>query len=317
VIIEDTSSVQLLNNKIDNAMNNAVEVTTSTGCVIFGNHIDSASPNDGIYLNGADGNTVSKNIVSNCSYGIYVRYSRFNLINNNLIQFHDSYGIYIYGSDLNVVDYNEVRNNTNSWGIYLYNSDYCNVTNCTVIDNNEGIYIDLSQYSRLENNYVSGVAQTGIQYNHASWHVLINNTIINAPAEAILFTGSGASTRNIAVLGGTMQGSGYGIYFNYVHSIDIKQINIIDNVVGMYFETSGKVTITESTIKNSDNYGVYMECLSSNPYEINLALENCTLSNPTGKELGLDDNGMVITINTSIPYSSIILQDAGSKISNN
>jgi len=314
VILEDTSSIQFLNNIIENSIGNGLEVIDSTDCTIDRNTINSSSPSHGIYLNGADNNKIMNNTVSNCSYGIYLRYCQSNDINNNLVQFQDSYGIYLYHSDYIVLDHNNIRNNTKSWGIYLYQSDHCNITNSTFVDNFEGIYVDICTYSRLENNYITGVSQTGIEFMHAAWHTLVNNTVVDAPAEAILFSGSGASTRDITITGGTLSGSGYGIYFYFVHTIDIKHVTIIDNVVGLYLYSSGLITLDDCDIIDSVNYGTYIEFGTTNSYKVNLGMENCTLSNSIGQELGIDDSTVVVALNTSIPFLDIDFKDAGSMI---
>ncbi|AKB25664.1 hypothetical protein MSMTP_2195 [Methanosarcina sp. MTP4] len=86
--------------------------------------------NAGIYLTSSE-NTISNNIISGTSYGIYLDCSDNNDINDNTIASNQKYGVFV-----NCSDYNSFLNNEmslNEWGgIYIEDSDYAEFTNNNV-----------------------------------------------------------------------------------------------------------------------------------------------------------------------------------------
>ena len=101
---------------LDGGSNNKIQNNTITNIFAYG-----------ISLSNTLNNTINGNVITtlpsaanNTCTGIFIGFSRYNLINRNIIT-NNQFGIYPYGSNNNIITENIIKNNSN-YGIYLYNS---------------------------------------------------------------------------------------------------------------------------------------------------------------------------------------------------
>ena len=128
----------------------------------------------GICLSKADHCNISDNIASNNEYrrGIYLYYSSYNILLNNIASNNKYHGIYIDSSSDNILLNNNVSNNNygielydssnntltgntalyNDYGIELYDSSNNTLTGNTALYNYDGIYLESSSDNLIYNN---------------------------------------------------------------------------------------------------------------------------------------------------------------------
>ncbi|MFW9914640.1 MAG: NosD domain-containing protein [Candidatus Thorarchaeota archaeon] len=168
-----------------------VEITTSSYNNTLSHNEVSQQLNLGFYVRGGSHhNLLQDNILTeNNQYGIVLSNSlgasNFNILERNTIQNH-VYGIHIRGSHNNSLNENTVSNSS-YLGIYLYaGSQNNNLTRNTLSDNDDyGIVISAwlgaSSFNLLEKNTVkntngNGISLHGVHNNTLTWNSLFNNT---------------------------------------------------------------------------------------------------------------------------------------------
>ncbi len=128
----------------------------------------------------SNGNTIIDNtITSNILYGIYVEFSDDNKIMGNTIVSND-FGIYLRASSKNHVNDNKIGNN-NYTGIYIESQSNSNFINNNTITTNRfyGVTLDNSANNIIRNNQISN-NDAGIGLSEgSSGNVISGNTISN------------------------------------------------------------------------------------------------------------------------------------------
>jgi parallel beta-helix repeat protein len=101
-------------------------------------HNSDVSPDDwwyGIGLGFSSGNTIRDNIITDCLYGVSLRFSSQNNTLSNNSYSDNSYGAYLSDSDYNEVSQNRIANNT-YYGVWILSSVGNVIWNNTLIYNN-------------------------------------------------------------------------------------------------------------------------------------------------------------------------------------
>ncbi len=257
IVFSTSNSNTLTNNILSSNTNYGIALYTSSNNTITNNNASSTSR--GIYLTGSNGNILTDNIAnSNNQYGIYLTSSHRNIIANNTATLNPGYGIHILNSNNNsitnnnvssninrgiYIDFssnNNVTNNTITWntqsGIYLLNSDNVSIIGNTVSHNNQGsyaiqagIYMENSNYTWMEQNYVNNNPMYGVQLDNSHNTTLLSNQIVfNCGGQA----------------GIQMLSSNYNMF----------QSNNVSNSTGTGIDmfTSNYNTFTDNTITGND-----------------------------------------------------------------
>ena len=142
--------------------------------------------NHGIYIKGNvngyvfTGNNISNNVISNCSYGIFIYgYAKNNTIfNNDLID--NTNGIYLQYFINNSILENYAYSNT-AYGIYIGSRSDGNIVSRNVCNNNmygirfKGVSFNEIFLNRLENNEIGLYSCCGSTDNTIYKNTLINN----------------------------------------------------------------------------------------------------------------------------------------------
>ena len=130
-------------------------------------------------------NTITNNIILNCSYGINIRaYSKNNTISNNVIS-NNKLGIYLNYAFQNDISSNTISSN-NEYGIYLSSRSDKNIIFNNIISNNQyGSRIKTSlknivSWNVYKNNEMGLYFCCGASDNIAFYNVFVNNLMWNA-----------------------------------------------------------------------------------------------------------------------------------------
>ncbi len=134
----------------------------------------------GIVLDSSDGNSLTSNIASNNSLGIYLYNSNNNTLIDNAANSDNYDGIDLYNSNNNTINGSFVSNN-NFNGIDLYNSNN-NTINGNFVSNNTqyGIYLGGSGNNTIYNNYLNNA------YNFANFNSVNTLSLTKTPGTNII-----------------------------------------------------------------------------------------------------------------------------------
>lgn len=141
----------------------------------------------GIYIYGSSGNTITGNDLSeNSLSGMEIGDSKNNVITNNSISNTSSllsksskktgFGIDLYGSSGNTIKGNTINENLAD-AISIYDSDHNAIEDNILRNNDEGIYLSGSNYSKVTGNLITGNSKTGVFIERSSGCLVMDNTI--------------------------------------------------------------------------------------------------------------------------------------------
>ncbi len=133
----------------------------------------------GIQLVVVNNCTVSENIITGGTYGIYVENSLYNSFFNNVISNCRDVGIYTQESDYSLIKYNIAINS--QWGIYSAYSNYVDIINNTITNHTlMGLGLFACDFSTLVNNTIkNNDIGVGIEWSEdvvCSHNFIKNNT---------------------------------------------------------------------------------------------------------------------------------------------
>ena len=185
ITIYSSPEVNISNNIITSAGYEGIVIEDSKKCYIYNNTV--SGHNQGIILEYSDSSIINRNTLFHNTEAILCFDSHFVNVTNNICRDNEVSGISIMGSN-----FAKIRNNicyNNNWitwynyGIILDTSDNCTVTNSTVSNCYQGIYVLSSSYcqifnNRLENNSVYGTAVIGA-YKVAQLNTIYLNSFID------------------------------------------------------------------------------------------------------------------------------------------
>lgn len=186
IYLSDASSNNVLTNNNVSDNNGGIFVDSLASNNEFDSNIVYGSVGRGFMLNNAHNNTLSNNTVGGGSgEGIYMVLAKNQTIMNNTVFNNALSGIYLDRSaNTSIIGNENITWNQRS-GIHLLNSDNVNITGNTVSWNNQaassieaGIYLKGSNYTRMEQNYVSNNPMYGVQLDNSHNSTLISNQIV-------------------------------------------------------------------------------------------------------------------------------------------
>ncbi|MCD6513004.1 MAG: right-handed parallel beta-helix repeat-containing protein, partial [Thermoplasmata archaeon] len=247
--------------------NDSTAILDMEGIVINNNTISNCSGYDsGIHIEAIDGNEVTNNTLYNCSYGIALIHSASNYVFNNSIYAPIPYDWDYYGIYMKYVNYSNISWNNMIYNISQEESDFTGIyayhCNNNTMDNNtiekegnagddsfaEGIYLYISTWNIVENNFVFSYYDEAIHLYESSNNTIWNNTLTTN------FTYYGAyiySSPYNLILNNTIYKVKYGIYLSGSRNNEVVG-NMIKNATshGIEVSSTGNV-IDKNTIYNS------------------------------------------------------------------
>jgi len=294
--LESSSNNTLSNNIVKNNYCAGIGLWNSDNATISNNIVENNS-DYGIHLfgvdnNGSDNNHIENNIVENNGTGIYLEYSDYNLISNDIVRKNLYNGIRLDYSHNNIIENNLVENN--ALGIQLYSSHNNPISNNLVENNIEGIRLDCSNNNLISNNLAENNSGGIILGNYSDNNLVSNNIVENNDGYGIsltYYTSNNTLSNNICsnnfggifldrsencvILNNTVENNYYGI--NLGHSDN----NLIsgNTVENNYYDdihllgSDNNLLSNNTVVGNNYTYGIYLDDSSINTIEKNL-LEN-------------------------------------------
>jgi len=223
-----------------------------------------------IRIENSNNNVISRNIVSNNTYGMYT----YSDSNDNILTYNDisnnEYGIiFIYSINFTISN-NVIYNN--KYGIHLHSTTNDTIFNNDIFDNNRGIVICGSKYDYI---YGNNIFQNDYGlYSYCSSDnnfITINIVTLNYYGIYLDFY-----SNNNYLKSNNVSNNNEGIYLGYkCHDNIVKDNKLLENDYGIILNNAGgENTIDENNIKNSD-YGIHLSFYSnSNTIKRNTVYNN-------------------------------------------
>jgi len=286
IYLKESSKSSVKNNIVSSNVGNGIDIELSDETTVLNNIISGNAKNTnihGLFLNTCKGNTLQNNTISNCQYGVAIRYSENNkLINNNAYNndrgFYVSYtssgntlsgnkvtlntnGIIVErGANNNILENNEVTSNSAS-GIALDNATSNNISNNNASLNNRGIYlVSLSSKNTLSDNTVNSNNNDGIVLENSSENNLTSNTA-NLNSRYGIYM---ASSNNSYLVSNTLQSNMRGI--SLLGSVNnMLSNNMVTDCTesGLFFSLCTNNIISKNTVYNN-NEGISFDSSGNN-----------------------------------------------------
>ncbi|MFQ5980941.1 MAG: right-handed parallel beta-helix repeat-containing protein [Candidatus Heimdallarchaeota archaeon] len=223
---------------------------------------------------------------------------------------------------------------SNSYRGLEINTDWAQITNCTILDNYNGVYLTSSSSDNtVASNIIANSSGYGIFLSSSSNNAITRNTVINSSS----FPDGGIrldSSTNNTVARNTVTNSIYGIYLMSSSNNTFANNTVIDSLSsgiilwgssnntianntatnssqrGISLLLSSNNTIANNTVTNSFWSGIYLEQPSNNN---TIANNTVTNSSQHGISLSTASNNTIIsnTVTNSSSYGIDLVSSAG------
>jgi parallel beta-helix repeat protein len=148
IYVVESSNLNISNNAmLDN--NDGIYVVHSSNIEFFDNTVTNYGL--GIHISSSFDITISKNLITDNSNGIYNYDSTNILISGNTVKDNRWYGVWFRDSSDNTITKNIVTNNVDI-GLFFDNSTSNIINKNTIIDNDDGLYLERSSKNLIQNN---------------------------------------------------------------------------------------------------------------------------------------------------------------------
>ena len=219
----------------------------------------------GIWLWYSKDNVLTNNTISHSSYGVLLSYSSGNVLSGNTAS-KNWQGIYLSYSSNNIIHSNNASHN---WcGINLYKSSDNTLTDNTVSHNWDGFYLDGSDYNTFTGNTASNNSR-GFYLSMSGSNAFTGVTALNNSYGFYLWrSGSNAFT------GVTALYNSYGFYLSYSSGTVLSDNTASDNQNGFHLDSSDLNTLTGNTVSLNNNDGIRLYHSNNNALSSNTASNN-------------------------------------------
>jgi len=273
----------------------------------------------GIRMDSSSYHTISNVTAdSNSIHGFYFVTSSSNTMSNITANSNSNSGIrFLLGGSTNLSD---VTVNSNQYGVYLASSDSNIMSNLTAESNsNSGVYLDGSESNTLSNSTL----QENTQYDFfiaATQDSECNNKIVNTTgsgnrpieyynysvelekrtfSQLILCNADNSNLTNITIISSDSINNNL-LYLLRTSDANLTNINSSYNYYGVYLETSSSNTLTNITVNNNSQSGIFLFSNSDSN-----TISNVTANyNTNGVYLSSADSNILsdITANSNSQY---------------
>ncbi len=208
-------------------------------------------------------------------------------------------GIWVKASDVlieNMIVFN------GSKGVYVYNNTTTlqNVTirNCTAKQNDIGIFLNVTKYSKLVNNNITLNNLTGLYLLGSAYNDIINNSISYNNRDRVSEAGIRLQNSNNNTFSGNQvfNNSKYGVWLNHSNFNEFIGNDIVYNCgeeIGVYLLNSNSNSFISNNVSRNTGIGIYIYDSDYNRFVKNNINENGV----DGISLGYFANNNVITGN--------------------
>ncbi len=276
IYLKNSHGSSVKNNVVSSNGANGIDMELSNGTRVLDNNITGNARNTnihGLFLNTCKDVYLQNNEISNCQYGVAMRFSENNsFVNNNAhdnaIGYYVSYtstrntlsgnkanvnnnGIIIERrANNNIVDRNEVNSNSAS-GIALDNAINNRISNNSASSNNRGIYLlSLSTGNTVSDNTVNSNKNDSVVLENTTDNRLTGNSII-----------SSSSSR-------------YGIYLQNSNNSYLINNTVQYGLRGINLERSAYNEIFENLVTGCKEFGIFCTVSANNNLSKNTAQDS-------------------------------------------
>ncbi|HWQ48324.1 MAG TPA: NosD domain-containing protein, partial [Methanosarcina sp.] len=274
IYLKESGKSSVKDNIVSSNGGNGIDIELSDETTVLNNIISGNAKNTnihGLFLNTCKGNTLQNNTISNCQYGVAIRYSENNkLINNNV--YDNDRGFYVsYTSSGNTLSGNKANSNTN--GIIVERGANNNVleNNEAILNSVSGIALDNATSNKISNNNAS-LNNRGIYLlSLSSKNTLSDNTVNSNKNDGIVLENSSENnlTSNIANLNVR-----YGIYMVSSNNSYMVRNTLQSNMRGISLLGSVKNMISNNTATDSTESGLFFSLCNNNTVSKNTVYNN-------------------------------------------
>jgi PGF-pre-PGF domain-containing protein len=300
IYLKESGTSSLKNNIASSNRGNGIDLELSSGSTVLNNIISGFANNTnihGLFLNTCKDVYLQNNTISNCQYGVAIRYSENNkFVSNNA--YDNDRGFYVsYTSSGNTLSGNKANSNNN--GIIVERG-----ANNNTLENNEasknsasGISLDNAISNTRSNNDASSNYRGIYLLSLSSKNILSGNTVNSNSNNGIVLenTSENNITSNIANSNGR-----YGIYVASSNNSYLASNTVQNNVRGISLLSSASNTISKNIATDCNESGLFLSLCSNNIFSKNIAYNNkegITIdSSPnneiSGNNISLNSNGI-------------------------
>ncbi|MBI2429842.1 MAG: nitrous oxide reductase family maturation protein NosD [Ignavibacteriales bacterium] len=217
--------------------------------------------------------------------GILVK-SRYNIIEQNHLR-DILFGIYLLQSDANTVANNVIEGRTEleqgerGSGIHLWNSHRNTLSRNTISWTRDGLYIQNANHTLIKENEVHSL-RYGVHYMYADSNIFLRNSFHDNVAGAAIMYSRGIVMKHNLFLRNRGFAS-YGILFQDCHFAAADSNVIVDNVVGIFMESSTDNFFRANIIAQNDAALQMFQNSVNNTFTENNFIDNLNLLTIVGK----------------------------------
>ena len=191
-------------------------------------------------------------------FGIEVEADHSHIFNNRCL--NNEIGIYLHFSSYSKIENNVCENNKED-GIYLTDSNDCTITNNLCSANLYGIHLEDSNNCLVVSNNCSANRGFGIALYHSSDCTVTNNTSSMNNAGILAEESSNTIITDSSI---TLNGKS-GIYLTGVQNTTVRRNEVSsNNNDGIYLSSSSKTSIMDNNISANGKAGLYLYSHSPN-----------------------------------------------------
>lgn len=202
--------------------------------------------------------------------------------------------ITINTNDVTVKELNVTNSDSDDYAGIRIESDNATITNNTIINNDEGVYLDKSSKSNTVNGNEIKNNSAGVYLSNSSYNNVSSNEIINNSWMGVYLYGS--SNNNISVNNITSNDH-HGLFLGFSSNNNtVTGNNISDNAItgfnsGIRIRSSSNNFVTSNNITSNNYYGVNLVDSSDNRMHSNKITKN-------------DDNGIQVSSSSKNFFTS-------------
>jgi len=210
-------------------------------------------------------NTISANIITNNTYGLYIEHAHNNTISGNTIT-NNEYGIFFLESRFNVLRNNSLINNR--YSLEIHNTIFVNdVDTSNLVDGKPMIYW-INQQDRIVPSEAGYVALINCK------NITVRNLALDHNGQSILL----ASTTDSTIANNTITKNGDGILLTRSSNNTISENNLTNNNRGIHISGGYPIYSLNNTIYGNyianNRKGIFLVSTSNNMFRDNRMVNN-------------------------------------------
>ncbi|WP_346765828.1 NosD domain-containing protein, partial [Thermococcus sp. MV5] len=274
VTLVDSENSVISGNFLKNNKYSGVSLESTNSSSVINNTILNITEGPGIYIWNSTGNIISNNYIQETGrHGIKLQYSPSNMITGNLVDHGDvstAQGIDAHNSPYLQISENTITNANN--GIYLFlNSHNSNITKNNIFNNGAGIVIEGLINITISENRISNNSRQGIVISNSNKIRLTNNFIERSGYNGVEFY----TVTNATVIGNQFIYNNHGAF----QADNSRNLRISDNQMeetnaGVVFRYNTQDSLVENNFIANNEKGFWIWEANNNTFVNNTVIDN-------------------------------------------